>query len=168
MTKPRKREIDLVDELVHDWRRERPDINVDAMEVVGRIIHLGGLLELQANAVLKPFKLRYTDFDVLATLRRRGPPYKLTPTVLRRSILISSGAMTACLDRLEKAGYLARERDPEDRRGTVIRLAAKGRVLIDKAVPSRFKIAFDAVGGLTNTEFSQLAKLLRKLSLTIP
>lgn len=158
----------MLDELVGDWRREKPGLDVEAMAVVGRIIHLAGVLELQANTALKPFKLRYTDFDVLATLRRSGAPYKLTPTVLRRSILISSGAMTACLDRLEKAGYLSRERDPADRRGIMVRLSARGRALIDKAAGSRFAVADEAVSGLTKAERSRLAGLLRKLSLTMP
>jgi DNA-binding MarR family transcriptional regulator len=158
---------DLLDELLRDWKRERPELDVAAMGVVGRIIHLSGLLEYQANTALKPFKLRYTDFDVLATLRRRGSPYKLTPTELRRSILISSGAMTACLDRLEKSGFLGREPDPDDRRGTKVRLTAKGKALVDKAVAHRFDIARDAVKGLTTAEFARLSALLKKLSLTV-
>lgn len=158
---------DLLDELLRDWKRERPDLNVAAMAVVGRIIHLSGLLEQQANTALKPFKLRYTDFDVLATLRRRGSPYKLTPTELRRSILISSGAMTACLDRLEKSGFLSREPDPGDRRGTKVKLTAKGKTLVDKAVAHRFDIAREAAKGLTTAEFTRLSALLKKLSLTV-
>jgi len=168
MVMAKKADADLVDELLQEWRREQPGVNVDAMAVVGRIIHLGALLELQANKALKSFRLRYTDFDVLASLRRSGPPYKLTPTVLRRSILISSGAMTACLDRLERSGYLRREPDPADRRGTLVRLTARGKALIDKAADSRFRVAEEAVGGLTKAEFSRLAELLRKLSVTLP
>lgn len=162
-----KQEVDLLDELIDDWQRERPDLAVDAMGVVGRIIHLGAVLELQANTALKPFNIRYTDFDLLATLRRSGSPYKLTPTALRRLILISSGAMTACLDRLEKAGYLTREPDPSDRRGTKVRLTAKGKALVDKAIGKRFEVASDAISGLTDREFSRLASLLRKMALTM-
>lgn len=162
-----KHQEDLLDELLDDWERERPELDVAAMAVVGRIVHLSALLELQANTALKPFGLRYTDFDVLATLRRRGSPYKLTPTELRRSILISSGAMTACLDRLERAGFLKREPDPGDRRGTKVRLTAKGRALVDKAVKHRFAVARNAVRSLTEAEFSRLSALLKKLSLTV-
>lgn len=159
---------DLLDELLDDWQRERPELDVSAMGIVGRIIHLSALFELQANAALKPFKLRYTDFDVLATLRRCSAPYKLTPTTLRRSVLISSGAMTACLDRLERAGYLGREPDPNDRRGTIVKLTAKGKSLVDKAIRIRFELADETVQGLSEAEFTRLSALLKKLSLTMP
>ncbi|MEM9386616.1 MAG: MarR family transcriptional regulator [Pseudomonadota bacterium] len=159
--------IDLLDELLADWARERPDLNAGAMGVVGRIVYLGALLEQQANTALKPLSLRYTDFDVLATLRRSGTPYKRTPTALRRSVLITSGAMTACLDRLEQAELIAREPDPTDRRGTIVKLTRKGQRTVDDAVAVRFQVAHEALGGLNEQEARRLADLLRKLSLTL-
>lgn len=158
---------DLVEDLLSDWKRERPDINVDSMAVIGRVLYLSGLLEARANRALRKFGLRYTDFDVLATLRRTGKPYELTPTQLRRAVLISSGAMTACLDRLENSGFIARRRNPEDRRGTIVRITAKGRKLIDDAAVIRFEEADDALAALSEREADRVASLLKKLTLHI-
>lgn len=161
---PRRRH-DILDDLIADWGRERPDLDVTAMGIVGRIMHLGALLEIDANKVLKPFDLRYTDFDVLATLRRGGKPYQLTPTQLRRAVLITSGAMTACLDRLEKAGYIKRRPDPDDRRGTMVRMTRKGKTLVDKAMVPRFEVAAEAVAALSAAEAKRLSALLKKLTI---
>jgi len=76
--------------------------------------------------------------------------------------------MTACLDRLERAGYLTRKPDPADRRGTLVHLTPKGKALVDKAAFIRFNVAQDAVSGLTKAESSRLADLLRKLAITMP
>lgn len=154
---------DVVDHLLRDWRRERPDLDASAMAVVGRILHLGNLLEARANASLKGTKISYTDLDVLATLRRSGSPFQLTPTELRRSVLLTSGAMTACLNRLEKAGLLRRFADGADRRSLAAALTAKGQALIDKAIALRFAEAADAVAVLNRSERTTLASLLRKL-----
>ena len=82
------------------------------MAVAGRVLHLGRLLEAQADECLKALELSYTELDLLATLRRSGAPYRLSPTDLRRSVLLTSGAMTACLNRLQRRGLLRREADP--------------------------------------------------------
>ena len=115
---------------------------------------------------MKPFNLRYTDFDVLATLRRRGEPFKLTPTQLRRSVLITSGAMTACLDRLENAGLVKRQPDPKDRRGTIVRITAKGKSLIDAAIVPRFEVAAQVLSSLSKSERNRLSTLLKKLTIS--
>ena len=162
---PERRE-DVLDELLDDWHRERPDVDTAAMSIVGRIIHLSGLLQIDANKALKPFNLRYTDFDVLATLRRRGEPFKLTPTQLRRSVLITSGAMTACLDRLENAGLVKRQPDPKDRRGTIVRITAKGKSLIDAAIVPRFEVAAEVLSSLSKSERNRLSTLLKKLTIS--
>ena len=155
---------DIVAHLLHDWRRERPDLDVSAMAVVGRILHLADLLEARANAALKGMRISYTELDVLATLRRSGAPFQLTPTALRRSVLLTSGAMTACLNRLEKVGLLRRVADSADRRSLIAALTAKGKTLIDEAIAIRFAEAQDAIAGLSQKERTVLAGLLLKLS----
>lgn len=154
---------DKVEHLLADWRRERPDLDVEAMAVVGRILSLGRRLEARANGALRSLGLHYTDLDVLATLRRSGKPYRLTPTDLRESVLITSGAMTACLDRLEANGLITRRDNPDDRRSTSAGLTAAGIRLIDKAIVTRFEEAADAVAGLTARERRTLAGLLKKM-----
>lgn len=161
---------DVVDHLLNDWARERPDLDPSAMAIVGRIIALGKQLENRANQALDPFDLPYWALDVLATLRRSGPPHRMSPGALRRSVLISSGAMTNRLDRLESRGLVRREPDPHDRRGSQIVLTAAGRRLVDQAIVARFDEAAEAVAGLKRNEQAQLRALLAKLtdSLELP
>ena len=161
---PPSKSDDRVDNLLRDWRRERPELDVSPMAVVGRILHAGSLLEARASRSLKGMGIHYTDLDVLATLRRVGSPYRLTPTVLRQSVLITSGAMTACLNRLEKAGFVRRSLEDSDRRSLTAALTAKGRALVDKAIVVRFAEAKQAVSCLSQADQAKLAQLLRTLS----
>lgn len=154
---------DLIDQLLADWRRERPDLDTSAMAVAGRVLHLGRLLETQADECLKALELSYTELDLLATLRRSGTPYRLSPTDLRRSVLLTSGAMTACLNRLQRRGLLRREADPRDGRSLFAVLTAKGVKLAERAIALRFEQARLAVAGLDADEQATLAGLLRKL-----
>lgn len=154
---------DRIDRLLAEWKHQRPELDTAAMAVVGRLLSIGRQLEARANAALKPLGLHYTDLDVLATLRRGGKPYRRTPTELRGAVLITSGAMTACLDRLEAGGLIARVANPEDRRSSAAELTAAGRKLIDKAIVVRFAEAADALSGLSEAERARLAGLLKKL-----
>lgn len=155
--------VDKVEGLLADWRRERPDLDVEPMAVVGRILSLGRRLEARANTALRSLGLHYTDLDVLATLRRGGKPYRLTPTELRESVLITSGAMTACLDRLESNGLITRHDNPDDRRSKSAALTSAGTKLIDKAIVTRFEEAADAMGAMSARDRAKLAELLKKL-----
>jgi DNA-binding MarR family transcriptional regulator len=154
---------DRIDRLLAEWRHERPELEASSMAVVGRLLSIGRLLEARANAALKPLGLHYTDLDVLATLRRGGKPYRRTPTELRASVLITSGAMTACLDRLAGNGLVARVADPHDRRSSAAQLTSAGRRLIDTAIEVRFREADEALGALGEGERTRLAALLKKL-----
>jgi DNA-binding MarR family transcriptional regulator len=154
---------DRIDRLMADWQVERPELDAAAMAVVGRLLSIGRILESRANVALKPLGLHYTDLDVLATLRRGGPPYRRTPTELRNSVLITSGAMTACLDRLERNELISRVADPQDRRSSAAELTVAGRALIDQAIVVRFAEAADALSGLSGDQRSQLAALLKTL-----
>ena len=155
---------DLIDKLITDWEKEGLDIDVRPMGVIGRIIRLGRIYESHAAIILKPYDLKYTEFDVLATLRRTGKPYQLNPKLLIESVLITSGAMTACLDRLEKRQLIKRVQDPNDRRGTLIVLTEKGVKLVEQAVEDRFEQAKSELKCLNIKEQNELTKLLAKLS----
>ncbi len=109
------------------------------------------------------FGLLGESFDVLASLRRSGPPYQLTPTQLYREMMLTSGAMTNRIDRLEEAGLVARKPDPSDRRGTLVRLTAKGKALIDAAAAEHAANEERLLAVLTATEQRQLGDLLRKV-----
>ncbi len=151
--------------MTQDWEKERPDLDTSGMAVCGRILRLGKMMEEDINKELKKYDLQYTELDVLATLRRKGEPFQLNPKQLIESVLITSGAMTACLDRLEKRNLLERLSDPSDRRGRIISLTKKGLTLIDQAIELRFKQASESIAGLTNTNQEQLSELLEMLSI---
>jgi DNA-binding MarR family transcriptional regulator len=156
---------DIVDEVVHQWRTERPDLDAMPLAVVGRILRLAGHLEQRANEVLTPFDLAIWAFDVLGTLRRSGPPYAMTPSQLTRSAMLTSGAMTNRIDRLEEKGLVERRRSSEDRRSLQVRLTAKGLKLVEEAVPVRLQEAKQALRGISAQDQKVLANLLRKMIL---
>lgn len=158
---------DIVDQLLRDWTRERPDLDASAMAVVGRLLHLGGLLQARAGEWLRKHGISYTELDVLATLRRSGAPYRLSPTALRKSALLTSGAMTACLNRLEQRGLISRSPDQADRRSLMASLTDQGVQLIDEAIASHFSAVERAASGLDRDERAELARLLRKFRLQL-
>jgi DNA-binding MarR family transcriptional regulator len=127
-------ETDSVDRIVEAWARRDPGLDASPLEVVGRVLICAGYLERAIVAALEPFGLSFGDFDVLNTLRRRGEPDGAKPRDLAQSSLITSGAMTARLDRLERAGLIARKADPTDRRGVLVRLTDKGEKRAEQAL----------------------------------
>ena len=154
---------DLIDRLIADWAREAPHLDTEAMGVVGRILWLGRLLEARMVDVLAPFDLHYTDLDLLATLRRSGEPFELTPTELRSAVLISSGAMSAALDRLERKGLISRGRAQEDGRIRTARLTPAGQALVEKAIAERFRDAASCIQALDDAQMTELAVGLKVL-----
>ena len=154
---------DIIDSLISEWKDERPELDTSAMEVVGRILNLSKILEKRASKSLSVYNIHYTDLDVLATIRRSGIPYKLTPSQLMKSVLITSGAMTALLNRLTKLKLIYRSPDPKDGRIKLAGLTPKGIELIDKAIETRFIEASDSIKILNKTENKTLSILLKKL-----
>lgn len=155
---------DRVDALIADWHREDPGLNPEAMQVVGRIIRLGRAYQDDVSAMLRPYGLSYSDFDVIATLRRSGPPYALTPTQLQQSVLLTSGAMTACLGRLERQALIGRSEDADDRRRSAATLTQKGQNLVDQLISHRFSIAAESLDSLSGKQTETLVALLRRLA----
>jgi DNA-binding MarR family transcriptional regulator len=113
--------------------------------------------------VFARFGLSLGDFDVLATLRRAGEPYQLTPGALLEAMMVTSGAVTKRVDRLEQAGLVARAPDPTDRRGVLVGLTAEGIELVDRVVEEHVANEHHLLAGLTDGERERLARLLRKL-----
>ena len=154
---------DLVDSVLDDWRRTRPQTRADALQVIGRIIWLGRQYEDTVTRMMWDPALSYSDYDVLATLRRAGSPYELTPTELGKRVLLTSGGLTACLRRLETAGLVSRRGVPEDRRRLLAQLTPKGFELIESFVDQRFSKADDALANLDAEQITALEELLRRL-----
>jgi DNA-binding MarR family transcriptional regulator len=161
------RELDAVDTIEAQWRQERPDLDPSPMTVIGRITRLAALLERELDTAFAEYGLAGCDFDVLATLRRSGAPFRLTPTELSHSTMVTTGGMTKRLDRLEAAGLIRREADPRDRRGKLIALTDQGRKLIDRAVEGHLVNEERLLAGLSRADRRQLADLLRGMLLTV-
>jgi DNA-binding MarR family transcriptional regulator len=156
--------MDRAAQAVAQWQRERPDIDAFPMEVLGRLAELAQVvLRDRLNPVFAEFGLQQGEFDVLATLRRSGAPYALTPTALCEAAMISSGGMTARIDRLEKAGLIERQKHPSDRRGTLVALTRKGSALIDALLPRHIEAERRVLVPLTEDEQRILNRLLAKL-----
>jgi DNA-binding MarR family transcriptional regulator len=156
-------EIDPVDKILVQWQQERPDLDVSPMGIVGRVTRLAKHLERSIQETFTEFGLTVGEFDVLATLRRSGQPYQLSPTELFNTMMVSSGTMTHRLDRLEQAELVKRLPDPSDRRGMLIVLTNKGFNLIEKAVEAHVAKEHRLLGVLEASEKEVLILLLRKL-----
>jgi DNA-binding MarR family transcriptional regulator len=161
-------ERDGVDRMIEQWGRERPDLDVSPIGVIGRISRLARELEQRLEPVYREQGLEPGWYDVLATLRRAGPPYRLRPTEFTRTLMLTSSGTTKRLDRLEQAGLIARTPDPDDRRGTLITLTEAGHALLDTAVDAHVANEHGLLGVLDEAEREQLAALLRKLQLGLP
>ncbi|MEI9431657.1 MarR family winged helix-turn-helix transcriptional regulator [Mesorhizobium sp. Cs1299R1N3] len=156
--------MDRAGKAIEQWQRERPDLDVSPMAVIGRLNEVSSLIARERLAPLfARFGLQAGEFDVLATLRRSGSPYALTPTALYEATMVTSGAMTNRLDRLETSGLIQRAPHPNDRRGIVVRLTEKGLALIDEAVAAHVANEHQILSGLTQTERETLSRLLEKL-----
>lgn len=156
---------DAVDLFIEQWRRERPDLDPTPLGIVSRVQMAAKFLEQSADRALAQFGLTLWQFDVLAGLRRSGPPYKLSPSGLLKLSTLTSGAMTNRIDRLEQLGFVRRESDPSDRRGVLIALTAEGRRLVDEAAADRLADARRNIACFSREESKALADLLRRLKL---
>jgi DNA-binding MarR family transcriptional regulator len=154
---------DHVSNIVDRWRAERPDLDFDPMLVLARVSRLAKLLERSIEDTFALFGLAKGGFDVLSALKRSGPPYRLSPTDLYRSFLISSGAMTNRIDRLEEAGLVVRTPDPYDRRAILVGLTARGHQLIDRAVAAHLANYDRILSPLTSSERALAIRVLAKL-----
>jgi DNA-binding MarR family transcriptional regulator len=158
-----QRKGDEVDRIVADWRRERPDVDVSPLEVLSRVSRLARHLDRERRQAFAAHDLEQWSFDVLAALRRAGAPYELAPGTLLRRNLVSSGAMTNRLDRLETAGLLRRRPDPDDRRGVLVRLTPVGKRRVDACLSDLVSRERVFLARLSAAEQTALADLLRKM-----
>lgn len=158
---------DHVDRLRRQWARELPDLNTEPMAILGRAMRLANMVRPSIEATFAGFDLDRGEFDVIATLRRSGPPYRLTPTEMYTSLMISSGGLTHRLDRLEKAGLIRREKSPHDGRSMLVALTDKGIARAEEAFRTDMASELTFLEALDSTEREQLAGLLRKLILGV-
>lgn len=155
---------DHVATIISQWEQERPDLDPSPIAVIGRLSRLTRHIERQLEENYKHYDLQGGTYDLLATLRRHGEPFTLTPTQLQTEMMLSSGATTHRIDLLEKRGLLERSPDPGDRRGTLVKLTDAGKDLVDAVTETHLKTESELLTALTAKQRRDLAELLARLA----
>ena len=153
--------------IIEQWAKERPEVDVSPMHVIGRVSRLAADLDPLLAPVFRDRGLGDGEFDVLATLRRAGEPYTLSPGDLGASMMVTSGAVTKRIDRLERAGLVTRRVSEVDARARLIGLTDKGRQIVDEALGDHVANEARLLAGLSVGDRKALAGLLRKLGESI-
>jgi DNA-binding MarR family transcriptional regulator len=156
-----KNEADHVDAILAQWGRERPDLDVALMGIMGRLHRLATHLGREVEAVLLQHGLSSSAFDVMATLRRAGAPYRLSPGELLEMTMVSSGTMTNRIDQLEKAGLVERINNPDDRRSVLIALTEKGFATVDAAVTAHVANQHRLLAAISENDKAEFNRLLK-------
>ena len=154
---------DLTDRLLTGWRGARPELEVGALQVTGRLSRIGPLLARRQESVFSRFGLNRGEVGALSALRIAGPPHRLSPTRLGRGLMLSSAGVTSRIDRLERRGLVRRLADPDDRRGVIVELTDQGLEVVDEAVAAVTISDRQLLERLDAQEIAQLEGLLRKL-----
>lgn len=150
-----------------EWARECPGLDTSPMEIIGRILRAGHLADVLIRSELRREGLDRGGFDVLATLRRAGPPYQRTPTRLYEELVLTSGAITHRVDALERAGLVERVGGQRDRRSTLVGLTDMGAAVSGRAMSRHMEREEAMIASLPAAERLALATLLTKLLLAI-
>jgi DNA-binding MarR family transcriptional regulator len=156
------RDRDHVGRIMAQWQDERADLDVTPQGIIDRLRHLAARLTDELVEAYGEFGLGEGEFDVLATLRRTGAPYELTPTALAASTMVSSGAITKRVDRCIQQGWVTRRVGEGDARSRVVALTAAGRQVIDKGFEAHMRIEHRLVAMLSESEQARLAHVLEK------
>lgn len=154
--------MDHVDKILEQWRTTRPDLDVGPMGVIGRIKRASTHLAREMEKTWEAHGLNAASFDVLATLRRAGEPYALSPGDLMAWTMVTSGTMTNRIDQLVKAGHVARVPNPEDGRSFLISLTDQGFQTIEAAVTDHVATQHRLTVGLSSNDQTLLNRLLAK------
>ncbi|MGH8792788.1 MAG: MarR family winged helix-turn-helix transcriptional regulator [Stackebrandtia sp.] len=156
-------EPDAVDRIVAQWRREVPELDLRPMELFGRVYRVSELTGARLQKIYMRHGIGRAEFDVLASLRRSGEPFTLSPKQIGSTLMLTSGGLTCRLDKLERAGLVERLPDPTDRRGVRVRLTKDGRKAVEAAVVAGLDAQDEILTALSPAERATLNRLLRKL-----
>lgn len=159
--------MDHVASRIAQWRRELPDVDTTGMAILGRLRWITMQARPSIEAVFARHGIDAGEFDVLSTLLRSGPPYRLRPTELYRSLMISSGGLTARLDRLGKRGLVRRTAAGSDKRSLPVELTDEGRALAEAAFREDMAVERAILSALSQDEARDLAERLEALALKI-
>ncbi|MEU3529807.1 MarR family transcriptional regulator [Streptomyces sp. NPDC038707] len=156
----KRQPLDHVARIQAEWRRQRPDVDVSPQGVIGRLHRLADRLTGELCRVYGDYGLSEGEFDVLCALRRAGEPYERAPGELAAHTMVTTGAMTKRIDRLERAGLVTRRRSDGDQRGRIVALTAPGRELIDQVFTDHMRNERRLLDLLTPDEAKTLESLL--------
>lgn len=159
--------MDHVERVRAQWARELPDLDTTPTAILGRAYRLSNLVRPSIEETFAEFGLDRGEFDVISTLRRSGPPYRLTPTALYRSLMITSGGLTHRLGRLEKAGLIRREKSAEDGRSLLVVLTEPGFQRAEDALRADMAGEAQFLASLDPAKRAALAELLKELLATL-
>jgi DNA-binding MarR family transcriptional regulator len=154
---------DLTDRVLGGWRDARPELEIEPLQVTGRLSRVGPLLAKRQEEVFSRFGLNRGEVGALSALRIAGPPHRLSPTRLGRGLMLSSAGMTSRLDRLERRGFVRRLPDPDDRRGVIVELTDQGLEVVDAAVAAITISDRQLLERFDAEEIALLERLVRKL-----
>jgi len=157
---------DVVDRITRQWRSVRPDVDSSPIGVIGRVSRLSRLVDRRLADNFARYDLENWMYDVLATLRRSGEPYELTAGALVNQTMVTTGAITNRIDRLEERGLVERAR-ADDRRKVIVRLTRRGLDLVDEVVASHLATERAILAALSERQLQELARLLRTTLLAL-
>ena len=159
--------LDQIDRIVSLWQQARPDLELGSTEVIGRIVRLEYFITRRVLQDLAHYGLNVGEFDVLAALRRYPPTFKLSPNQLQNMVLISSGALTNRINRLESRNLVSRAQAQHDKRGVIVTLTELGFEVVEKAVGHHLAAEAELANALSGSEQQQLKALLKKMLMAI-
>lgn len=159
--------LDHVDRIQEEWRRERPDLDPAPQGVIGRVHRVAQALTRELTAVYAQHGLSEAEFDLLASLRRAGPPFALPAGELAAHTMVTTGGLTKRVDRLIERGLVEREEAGEDRRRRLVRLTDAGRAVIDAAFTAHLANEQRLVDMLPPEDAAAIARALRRWALAL-
>ncbi|GLJ79427.1 MarR family transcriptional regulator [Microbacterium imperiale] len=155
--------MDHVDGILAQWSREKPELDVSPMAVIGRLGRAAAFVDARLAVTFARHGIDAATFDVLATLTRQGSPYELTPAQLASDAMITSSAVAQRLNRLESLGFVSRHPDPVDGRGKIVRLTPAGREIVERVLPDHLETEREVLAPLSAVDRATLAELLSRL-----
>jgi DNA-binding MarR family transcriptional regulator len=158
---------DFVDRIVSEWARSQPDLDVSPIEIIGRVSRLSRIIDRHLAENFAAHDIENWMYDVMATLRRIGPPHELSAGELVRQTMITTGAMTNRIDRLEQRGYVERVQSTQDRRSVTVRLTASGIRKVDAVATSHYELESQLLDALSATHRRTLGRLLRTMLVSL-
>jgi DNA-binding MarR family transcriptional regulator len=159
--------LDGIDTILAQWQKEKPDLDLSAMAIIGRLKRCHALMQPQLDKVFKRHDLSFWEFDVLATLLRSGPPYCLAPTALFSTLMVTSGTMTHRMTQLEKKELIERVANEHDARSKLVKLSKKGEAMISIAVDEHVENELAILSSLDQATQKELNQSLKTLLITL-